>query len=639
MSKYYSLRKSRKILHEGFNALQRKQKRLSFSEKEHLKSELQQLESYIFQKDKFAASDQAKKVEEFLKKHLPKGFFDHVRDVVLALAFALVVAMAIRQFWFELYEVPTGSMRPTVAEMDRLLVSKTTFGIKIPYIKNLQFSSPRAMQRAGIIVFTVEGMDVADADTMYFHIFPGKKRYIKRAMGLPGDTVYFYGGRIYGVAADGAPIYELADENYLQSIGIEKIDHVPYIAFDGKTQLGNPLARSLYSSVIMKQMNQPVGRLDTDSRGTISGSFFDGREWVPDQPSDLKNERSEPVSYSDLWGIGNYAMARLLTREQVQTFYPRHPAVWQDAPLFLELHHTPNLTFPDPEIRRDELGRFHPMITPFTALIPLSYDHLDALQKNLYTARFIVKNGRAYRYHESGQRPQRPEFDAKFPNVPDGNYEFYYGKGYKVHFGGIRTELPSDHPLYESSPENIRKLFNLGINFNLAYDPITAYQPYLPQRFAYFRDGDLFVMGAPILKKDDPVLQEFIQQEWKRQQESSDDEPYIAFIDRGPPIKNGKLDVEFIRNFGLKIPEDGILALGDNYAMSADSRDFGFVPLENLRGAPSFIFWPLGSRLGHLPQPAYPWLTFSNLLIWIIAAIVAALALLYIYRRNQKSLF
>ena len=35
-------------------------------------------------------------------------------EMAVAIAIALVVATLVRQTWFELYEIPTGSMRPTL---------------------------------------------------------------------------------------------------------------------------------------------------------------------------------------------------------------------------------------------------------------------------------------------------------------------------------------------------------------------------------------------------------------------------------------------------------------------------------------------------------------------------------------------
>lgn len=634
----YRLSKSRRILKHGIANYKKKGARLTESERKAFADDLEKLDIALANKRKKEASDLAKKVEAFSKAQFPKTFFDHGRELFYALAFAIVFAFLIRQFWFELYEVPTGSMRPTIEELDRLVVSKSTFGINLPFQPGLILHKPEYIQRAGSIVFTVAGMDVPDSDTMYFYLFPGKKRYVKRCLGKPGDTVYFYGGHIYGIDKEGNPITQLADPQWLKSIGIERIDHIPFITFDGKVQVGDSTSKGAYATTIMKQMNIEVAKLQTKKDGNLQGLFYNGQEWVKDNPAALKEPHDTPQSYSDLWGFGNYAYARLLNEREVRAFYGSQFKTTSKAKLYLELRHTPNLTFPAPELRRGEMGRTYPSLTPMVSVIALEEKHLKAIQEALYTARFIVKNGRSYRYSE-GKRPQPLQLDALFPKVPDGSYEFYYGKGYKVHMGGIRTDLPADHPLYNSSAENIQKLFNLGIGFNIVFQPMAPNQPYNPQRFAYFANGDLYLMGAPVIFKDDPILKSYVENELEKQKGSSDAEPYIAFVDHGPPLKDGKIDADFIRSFGLKIPEDGVLALGDNYAMSADSRDFGFVPVHNLRGAPSFTFWPPSKRIGAFPQPPYPWFTLPNMVIWTLVALVAIAWYLYFKKRNQKRLF
>jgi signal peptidase I len=638
-NKNYSLRKSRRILRNGYKIFKKKKGRLTDSEQKQFESDLRGLDQALIGRKREEASSYAHQVDSFVKKHFPKSLFDHGSELIGALIFAIIVAFLIRQFWFELYEVPTGSMRPTVEELDRMVVSKTTFGINWPLRKMPYFFSEEFIQRAGIIVFTVEDMDVADADMLFFKVIPGKKRYIKRCIAKPGDTVYFYGGQIYTIDKEGKPHLEQANNAFLKEYGIERIDHIPYITIDGKGKVSRPASRGVFGSITLHQMNLPVAKLELKGKGQIEGTFFNGKEWVPDRVDALKSSHDAPMSYSDLWGIGNYAMARLLTRDQAELFYQHLPED-EDSVLYLELRHTPNLTYPKPELRPNDQGVIAPMITPFASLLPLKQSHLDTLQKNLYTARFFVKNGRAYRYTESKRRPQPTEYDPLFPKVPDGCYEFYYGQGYKVHWGGIRTHLPADHPLYSSDPEMIRKLFNLGIAFNTIFDPMAPNQPYNPQRFAYYREGDLHVMGAPLLQKNDPTLIRFVQTEKEQEARSTREKPYIAFVDHGPPLKeDGSLDSDFIKAFGLKVPEDGVLALGDNYAMSADSRDFGFVPVENLRGAPSFTFWPPSSRLGPLPQPPYPWFTLPNLLVWTIALIVLILIIIWVQKRNSRSIF
>lgn len=636
--KHYSLRKNRRVLKNGFKIFQKKKHLLSESERNHLEAELRALDNAVISKKAQEATPHAHFVESFMKKRFPKTVWEQMREFVYALAFAIAVAFLIRQFWFELYEVPTGSMRPTVEELDRMIVSKTTFGLNLPFVKKPLFYSDDYIKRTGAIVFTVEDMDVPDADMLYFKVIPGKKRYIKRCVGKPGDTIYFYGGKIYAIDKEEKPLLLQADSDYLNRIGIEKIDHIPYIFMDGKSKMTKPVHSM--PSLTLYQMNLPIGKFELKQNGEFEGLFYNGTEWLSDRIDALKAPHDQPMSYSDLWGIGNFAMARLLTKKQVKKFYDSAPEGEEGVVAYLELRHTPNLTYPPPQLRQNEMGMIVPMITPFVSIIPLKQNHLDHIQAALFTARFFIENGHAFRYNEGRHRPQRKEYDPLFQNVPNGCYEFYYGVGYKVLFGGITTQLPKNHPLYEASAENIIKLFNLGIGFNTVYEPVAANQPYNPQRFAYYRDGDLYIMGSPILKKNDPTLIRFLQNEAEKQKESTREKPYIAFVDSGPPLKeDGSLDIEFIKMFGLKIPKQSLVALGDNYAMSADSRDFGFVPTENLRGSPVMTFWPPGSRFGIFPQMRYPWMTLPNLLVWTLAIIILITTFIWIRYRNQNSLF
>jgi signal peptidase I len=69
--------------------------------------------------------------------------------------------------------VPTGSMKPTILEGDRILVNKLAYDLKIPltHLSIHQFGDPK---RGDIVIF-----DSKPADT----------RLVKRVIGLPGDIV------------------------------------------------------------------------------------------------------------------------------------------------------------------------------------------------------------------------------------------------------------------------------------------------------------------------------------------------------------------------------------------------------------------------------------------------------------------
>ena len=44
-------------------------------------------------------------------------------------------------------------------------------------------------------------------------------------------------------------------------------------------------------------------------------------------------------------------------------------------------------------------------------------------------------------------------------------------------------------------------------------------------------------------------------------------------------------------NGELVVPPGKVFAMGDNRTESADSRYWGFVPVENIEGRPSFVYW------------------------------------------------
>ena len=123
-----------------------------------------------------------------------------------------------------------------------------------------------------------------------------------------------------------------------------------------------------------------------------------------------------------------------------------------------------------------------------------------------------------------------------------------------------------------------------------------------------------------MIKKDDPILLKFIQQEYLRQEAAPNYRPHIPFDDPGPPLTSeGEIDTALLQQKGITIPVNRYMALGDNYAMSADSRDFGLVPEENIRGAPDYIFWPPGPRFGAILQVDHPFFNSPRFVVWVLA--------------------
>lgn len=615
ISALYTLRKSKKVLRQILRQYRRKAKILDPHAKEKIQSHLTNLQTAILQNNAEIADRLAHQLQDASRKLMPKTAWDKTRDFLIAIAFALMIAIVIRQMWFELYTIPTGSMRPTLKESDFLVVSKTDFGLNIPLQTSHFYFDPALVQRGSIVVFTGENMDIPDSDTVYFYLFPGKKQFVKRLIGKPGDTLYFYGGKIYGIDSSGKEIKEFHDSEF------QSLEHIPFLRFDGKVVASSP-SQGMLKTAIFHQMNEPVAKLQANPFGSIYGEMLPIKGKAP------------LTHYSDLWGFKNYAMSRLLTRTQVEQLHPNAAKDLESGILYLELTHHPSLK--EAQLVHDETNRMRPDLGMSISLIPLQQEHLERIANHMITCRFVVEDGAIHRFGFNSHDPFFSRYFPRLSDVPDGTYEIQDGQAYKVFWGGITQKLAPDHPLLRKDPERIQFLYNLGFEFLTYYEPQKNHRA-SPSRYAYFRNHELYLLGAPILKKDDPALVLFLKREYRKQSLSNSIHPYLPFDDAGPPLtKEGKIDADFIRKYGLVIPEKMYLALGDNHAMSGDSRQFGFVPQDNLKGGVSFLFSPPGPRWGRLPQPQHPHLTFPNLFVWVSAFFITAACSVYLRKKLEK---
>src|SRR3990167_3087748 len=240
-------------------------------------------------------------------------------------------------------------------------------------------------------------------------------------------------------------------------------------------------------------MGKTVARLHMTPRGTVSGEM-------------ISEKGKAPISnYGDLFGFKNYAMARLLTPDQAEQIYPGVIADLTKGALYLELTHHPHLQ--GGELIRDEHYRLRPDLGLHTSLLPLSKEHIETIAHHLTTCRFIVENGLARRYGMPANISS--SFLPQLPDVPNGTYEIQDGKATQILLGGVAKELPLNHPLYSIDAERVQLLYNLGIEFINAYGPAKKSRIF-PSRYAYFRNSDLYLLNAPIVKKEDPELLSFL---------------------------------------------------------------------------------------------------------------------------------
>ena len=111
-----------------------------------------------------------------------------VLELIRTVVFAVLIAIAIRTFAFEPFNIPSGSMIPTLLVGDYLFVSKLSYGysryslpFSLPLLSGrIFFTEP---ERGDVIVFKKPTDTSTD--------------FIKRLIGLPGDTIQVKAGVLY----------------------------------------------------------------------------------------------------------------------------------------------------------------------------------------------------------------------------------------------------------------------------------------------------------------------------------------------------------------------------------------------------------------------------------------------------------
>jgi len=103
-----------------------------------------------------------------------------LRRNVLPVVVVLAAMAAIRSVVADWNDVPTGSMRPTILEGDRIFVNKLAFGLRVPFTAwwIAQWDEP---SRGEIVTLR------SPADG---------KRLVKRVIGVPGDRIAVRDGRL-----------------------------------------------------------------------------------------------------------------------------------------------------------------------------------------------------------------------------------------------------------------------------------------------------------------------------------------------------------------------------------------------------------------------------------------------------------
>src|SRR5216117_1051718 len=132
----------------------------------------------------------------------PKGPPKSVwREYFESAVVTVIMALFGMTFIVQAVKVPTGSMQNTITVGDHLLVNKFIFapGPRFPLLPQ------REIRRGDIIVFKYPGNPFNQERDQQEDNIPYKVNYVKRVIGLPGDTVEIKGLKVY---VNGEPLPE-----------------------------------------------------------------------------------------------------------------------------------------------------------------------------------------------------------------------------------------------------------------------------------------------------------------------------------------------------------------------------------------------------------------------------------------------
>ena len=120
----------------------------------------------------------------------------------------LLFVLVVRSFIFEPFRIPSGSMMPTLLEGDFIFVKKYSYGLRLP-VTETKIVETGEPERGDVVVFRLPSDPSIN--------------YIKRIVGLPGDTVVYERHRLT-INGEQVDLQRSEDDSWSAPVYVEDLD-------------------------------------------------------------------------------------------------------------------------------------------------------------------------------------------------------------------------------------------------------------------------------------------------------------------------------------------------------------------------------------------------------------------------------
>jgi signal peptidase I len=172
----------RHLVKEAQKILKRKSYRIPEAVAAQVRTAISGVEAALPGDDIERVRESIASLDNAMDEHLAFARKSTFREYAESIGVAVAIALLLRAFVVEAFQIPSGSMIPTLEVGDHIFVSKFAYGLSIPFTNTKIFKLAQP-ERGDVIVFKYPIEQTTD--------------YIKRVVGLPGDVIEMRHDELY----------------------------------------------------------------------------------------------------------------------------------------------------------------------------------------------------------------------------------------------------------------------------------------------------------------------------------------------------------------------------------------------------------------------------------------------------------